>query len=507
MTKTIPQLGAAAALSGAEPIETVQSGVSVRTTAQDVADLASGGGYTVVGCETDTVATQTLNYVNRIGYLHKPDGTVAIISATSTALADDTVGQIVYVKANADVYISTTPVDMIWYSATVDTAGGFITSLVQRGPAADASDLGLPQAFGTNPATTDYAALTYGYFGGKIGNHTYDDGIKALTDDAINYIEVIPGTGVSKNTTGFTLGANPMILIEMIGGELDGYSDRREWLKQLVDTSIIRGTTPTSDVAPGEARAQGGNAWAKATGGNTIGAAAYLLGGIGTRHFEVADWTALAGKTFAITTNGAQTIYIEGAEWDAETSNAVTASNIAATIGSIAEAVTEFVYLQPSQATRTFVIESEDGVNLIPTMGANGAVILDSTGVIAGGYSAPNLGVTITDDGRILAAASSFPLVTGALEVSGLAIVNFTAEFGAITPLTGTIVTQTITGLDPEFDRVSVSCISAPPSGLIIANARVSADDTLEILISTSIAIGITLGSLDFSVTITRILD
>lgn len=39
--KTITDLPAAASLAGAEPIETVQSGVSVKTTAQDIADLGA----------------------------------------------------------------------------------------------------------------------------------------------------------------------------------------------------------------------------------------------------------------------------------------------------------------------------------------------------------------------------------------------------------------------------------------------------------------------------------
>jgi len=41
--KKISQLTAAAALTGSEPIPTVQGGVTVQTTAQDIADLAAGG--------------------------------------------------------------------------------------------------------------------------------------------------------------------------------------------------------------------------------------------------------------------------------------------------------------------------------------------------------------------------------------------------------------------------------------------------------------------------------
>lgn len=41
--KTIPDLPAAGALAGTEVIETVQAGVSVKTTAQDIANLGAGG--------------------------------------------------------------------------------------------------------------------------------------------------------------------------------------------------------------------------------------------------------------------------------------------------------------------------------------------------------------------------------------------------------------------------------------------------------------------------------
>jgi len=86
----------------------------------------------------------------------------------------------------------------------------------------------------------------------------------------------------------------------------------------------------------------------------------------------------------------------------------------------------------------------------------------------------------------------------GASPVTSLTKFSFTATFGAISALTGTVVTQNVPGL-VVGDVVQVYCTSAPPSGLVIANARVSAANTLEIFFSTSVAVGITLGSLNFS--------
>lgn len=44
----ISQLTAASTLDGTEVVPIVQSGATKKTTTQDIADLASGGGYTVV---------------------------------------------------------------------------------------------------------------------------------------------------------------------------------------------------------------------------------------------------------------------------------------------------------------------------------------------------------------------------------------------------------------------------------------------------------------------------
>jgi hypothetical protein len=86
---------------------------------------------------------------------------------------------------------------------------------------------------------------------------------------------------------------------------------------------------------------------------------------------------------------------------------------------------------------------------------------------------------------------------------AGITYVDFTASFGAVTALTGSAKTQAITGL-LTTDQVHVECISAPPSGYIPPNARVSAADTLELFFNTSVAVGITLGSLTFRVTVIR---
>lgn len=85
----------------------------------------------------------------------------------------------------------------------------------------------------------------------------------------------------------------------------------------------------------------------------------------------------------------------------------------------------------------------------------------------------------------------------------GTTVLNFTASFGAIAALTGTAVTQAVTGL-LTTDQCHVECVSSPPSGYIHPNARCSTNGTLELFFTTAVAIGITLGSLNFRLTVIR---
>lgn len=79
--------------------------------------------------------------------------------------------------------------------------------------------------------------------------------------------------------------------------------------------------------------------------------------------------------------------------------------------------------------------------------------------------------------------------------------ITFTA--GAITALTGISSQQTVTGL-LTTDQVHVTCIGAMTAGATIANAYVSGADTLQVVFTTAVALGVTLGSLTYRVTVFR---
>lgn len=79
--------------------------------------------------------------------------------------------------------------------------------------------------------------------------------------------------------------------------------------------------------------------------------------------------------------------------------------------------------------------------------------------------------------------------------------ITFTA--GAITALVGITSQQTVTGL-ATTDHVVVECTQAMIAGATIANAYVSAADTLQVVFTTAVAVGVTLGSLTYRLTVFR---
>lgn len=92
---------------------------------------------------------------------------------------------------------------------------------------------------------------------------------------------------------------------------------------------------------------------------------------------------------------------------------------------------------------------------------------------------------------------------SGATSSTNIFIINFTQDFGSITALTGSVVTKSITGL-LTTDAVHLQCVSGTVAGMSISNVRVSATDTLEVLFTTAVALGIALGSLNYRLTVLR---
>lgn len=105
--------------------------------------------------------------------------------------------------------------------------------------------------------------------------------------------------------------------------------------------------------------------------------------------------------------------------------------------------------------------------------------------------------------------SSNVPGAIGSVPPSGFTAISnvFTKDVtytpGAIAALVGAATTTTVTGL-LTTDAVTAQCLGTMTAGAAIANVRVSATNTLEITFTTAVALGVTLGSLVFRVTVFR---
>lgn len=105
----------------------------------------------------------------------------------------------------------------------------------------------------------------------------------------------------------------------------------------------------------------------------------------------------------------------------------------------------------------------------------------------------------------------SLPGITGVLStaitngtmISNIFMFDFSFTPGTLTALIANTKTFSIPGL-LTTDGVAISCTSGLGLGANIANVRVSATDTLEIAFTTAVAIGVTLGSLNFRLMVHR---
>lgn len=92
---------------------------------------------------------------------------------------------------------------------------------------------------------------------------------------------------------------------------------------------------------------------------------------------------------------------------------------------------------------------------------------------------------------------------SGFTAVSNVFSKDVTYTPGVIAALIGAVTTTTVTGL-LTTDNVAVQCIGTMTAGAAIANARVVSANTLEITFTTAVALGVTLGSLTFRLTVFR---
>lgn len=103
----------------------------------------------------------------------------------------------------------------------------------------------------------------------------------------------------------------------------------------------------------------------------------------------------------------------------------------------------------------------------------------------------------------VLGENASPSAITSSILVSNIFTINMALAVGTVAALIGTVYTTTVTGL-LVTDQVLVNCTGAMTAGAIIANARVPSSDVLEITFVTPVALGVTLGSLGYRLTVMR---
>lgn len=96
----------------------------------------------------------------------------------------------------------------------------------------------------------------------------------------------------------------------------------------------------------------------------------------------------------------------------------------------------------------------------------------------------------------------SSPITSGTL-VSNIFNIDLAMVVGTVTALTGTVFTSAVTGL-LTTDQVTVQCQGALTAGAAIGNARCSTNGVLSINFITAVALGVTLGSLTYRITVFR---
>lgn len=228
----------------------------------------------------------------------------------------------------------------------------------------------------------------------------------------------------------------------------------------------IRGTTPTTDVAPGAASAHGGNAYPQAATNND-GADLYLSGGIGRRFFTIVNFALLSGTVVHVNENGVLNVLTEGAEWTAATSNAATAASLAAAIELVADVdatvVGDVIYLTPALTTRSLAITTDDGgTGMTATSGSDGSIIVgDGASTLLG----DDAGKDNTGDGLVAVGESAAQLNSGA------SVTAIGTDAGLENTGNNSTFIGYATGEENEFDNVVV----------IGSNAAALADNSVQI--------------------------
>ena len=225
---------------------------------------------------------------------------------------------------------------------------------------------------------------------GDTTGQTYVAGTLEVTDvlyakNTISVIGSIGGTGrVKSGATSYHHWSSRSEMYSPADGDILLTNDAVAGFR-----SLQLGPAAASDIVPSDVGILAGNAWAQASV-NQDGADLNLAGGIGTRQITIVDYTGLASETVTIVIDDVDNDLVEGFEWDAEISNDVTATNLAAAIdgltGASSESTAAVVFVTPDAHLRSLALESTDVTDLTLTQGDDGNLRFGSNTDAVGNY-------------------------------------------------------------------------------------------------------------------------
>lgn len=216
--------------------------------------------------------------------------------------------------------------------------------------------------------------------------------------------------------------------------------------------------TMPSDAAARSTVLGGANAYPRAAT-NTTGGDAKLCAGIGRRLFTIVDYSLIdaGADSVTVTVNGSGTTRTASTHWSAATSNAITASNLAADLNSAVSGITATasgasVYLTPASTTCTLTISTNmDAGEGTATSGADGSVMLGGpVATIAGHIVAGNTAAPPTIANNACGSTAQGTIASGGTDQS------FVVNVG-----TAAVVSCTIT-FGTAFAVAPKSCVIAP---------------------------------------------
>lgn len=263
---------------------------------------STGGGGTPTDLANDPDTTTGLTYGYKAGRVLVPDGSSNLIAAGTVVLPDDEDSRVIFNTLTEAVEVidaeAIRPPTLILLAA-VTTAGGAITAIEDQRVFLDGrarffqsaiADGGFASANGLDfTVANDSGSVLFS--NSRVG---IESATVTLTDDATNYVELLPNGDVSANTTAFTLGNLPLAQVVTESGQVTQVLDRRPFASvpgvSIIGTNTAAGTHALEDNVATNNTAFGDSAAANTSSGSAntaVGTGALQTNTVGINNVAV----------------------------------------------------------------------------------------------------------------------------------------------------------------------------------------------------------------------------